>query len=194
MKVIVGLGNPGEKYENTRHNLGFMVLDALLEKFEEASKTFWEKDSKLKAATKQVKHGDNTLLLVKPQTFMNDSGIAVQKVLSFYKIDPVDLILIHDELDLPYGKQRIRFGGGAGGNHGVESVIEHIGDKFLRIRLGIGTDSEHETRREHTDKYVLGKITSHEKGKTKTMIHEAMKSLDLILEHGIDTYMSKYNK
>ncbi len=194
MKVIVGLGNPGEKYEKTRHNLGFMVLDHLLEKYEPASKTFWETDKKLKAQTKQIKKGDTTLLLVKPQTFMNDSGLAVSKVLSFYKVAPEDMIVIHDELDLPFGKQRIRFGGGAGGHHGVESIIEHIGDKFLRIRLGIGTDKEHETRREHTDKYVLGNISSHEKGKTKTMIHEAIKSLDLILEHGIDAYMSRYNK
>lgn len=194
MRVIVGLGNPGEKYEKTRHNLGFMVLDQLLEKFERADKTFWDIDKKSKAETKQIKYNDDTLLLIKPQTFMNDSGIAVSKVLQFYKVTPEDMIVIHDELDLPFGKQRVRFGGGAGGHHGVESIIEHVGDKFLRIRLGIGTDKEHETRREHADKYVLGNISSHEKGKAKTMIHEAIRSLDLLLEHGIDTYMSKYNK
>ncbi len=194
MKLIVGLGNPGEKYIKTRHNLGFMVLDHLLEKFERRDKTFWEDKKDLRSQIKDIKHKENRLLLIKPQTFMNDSGLAVSKVLNFYKALPEDLIVIHDELDLPFGKLRVRFGGGAGGHHGVESIIQHIGDKFLRIRLGIGTDKEHETRREHADKYVLGTISSHEKGKTKTMINETIKSLELILEHGIDKYMSRYNK
>ena len=125
---------------------------------------------------------------------MNDSGIAVRKIIDYYKLKPEDVYIVHDELDLPFGKIRVRFGGGAGGHHGVESVVEHIGDKFLRIRLGIGTDKLHETRREHTDRYVLGNISSHEKGKVKTLTREAIKNIELILAHGIDTYMSKYNK
>jgi peptidyl-tRNA hydrolase, PTH1 family len=201
MKVIVGLGNPGEKYAKTRHNLGFMVLDQLLEKLEPLDKTFWEIKKDLSSEIKLIKPRNQPptakpqeLLLVKPQTYMNDSGVAVGKILAYYKLDPSDMFVIHDELDLPYGKIRVRFGGGAGGNHGVESVINMIGDKFLRIRLGIGTDKLHETRREHTEKYVLGNITTHEKGKTKKMIHEATKIVELLLQHGIDTYMSKYNK
>ncbi|HVT01083.1 MAG TPA: aminoacyl-tRNA hydrolase [Patescibacteria group bacterium] len=201
MKVIVGLGNPGEKYHNTRHNLGFMVLDQLIEKLEPAEKTFWEDERQFKAEIKKIKLKNDErqttseeLLLVKPTTFMNNSGFAVSKVISFYKVKPEDVIVIHDELDLPFGKIRVRFGGGAGGHHGVESVIEHIGDKFLRIRLGIGTDKEHETRREYTDEYVLGNLSSHDKGKAKTMIKQAIKDVELVLKHGIDNYMSKYNK
>ncbi len=195
MKIIVGLGNPGEKYEKTRHNLGFMVLDHLLEKFEPLNKTFWDKAPKLKAEVKQIKYKDTPLLLVKPQTFMNDSGIAVAKILAYYKVEPVDLYVIHDDLDLPYGKIRIRFGGSGGGHHGIESIIEHIGDKFLRIRLGIGSDSpQKEDNKRKVEDYVLGRISSQEKGKTKTMMHESIKNLELILDHGIDTYMSKYNK
>lgn len=201
MKVIVGLGNPGEKYEKTRHNLGFIVLDKLLEKLEPHDKTFWEGSRDLKAQIKKVRIRNHEsrikeqeILLVKPATFMNNSGFAVAKVLSYYKVQPEDMYLVHDELDLPFGKIRVRFGGGAGGHHGIESVVGQIGDKFLRIRLGIGTDKLHETRREHTDRYVLGNITSRERGKVKTMTHEAIKIIELILEHGIDTYMSKYNK
>ena len=169
MRFMVGLGTPGKKSEKPRHNLGYIVLDALLEKLEPLDKTFWENNRNLKTQIKQIKYKDDTLLLVKPATFMNNSGFSVSKVLNFYKIDPKDLYLIHDELDLPFGKIRVRFGGGAGGNHGVESVIEHIGDKFLRIRLGIGTDSNHETRREHTDRYVLGNISSGERGTVKNI-------------------------
>lgn len=199
MKVIVGLGNPGEKYEKTRHNLGYHVLDQLLEKLEPHDKTFWDDNHGLKSHIKKIKLKsenvkDSEILLVKPATFMNNSGFAVDMVIKYFKVKPEDVYLIHDELDLPFGKIRVRFGGGAGGHHGVESVIEHIGDKFLRIRLGIGMDKITESRREHTDKYVLGNISSKEKGKVKTMTREAIKILELILEHGIDTYMSKYNK
>ncbi len=195
MKVIVGLGNPGEKYAKTRHNLGFHVLDQLLEKLEPHDKTFWDDNHQLKAHIKKIKIKEEEILLVKPATFMNNSGFAVTKVLNYFKVKPENLYLIHDELDLPFGKIRVRFGGGAGGHHGVESILEQLKtDKFLRIRLGIGQDNEHESKREHTDRYVLGNISSKEKGKVKTMTHEAIKKLELILDHGIDTYMSKYNK
>src|SRR4051812_5378587 len=144
MKVIVGLGNPGEKYEKTRHNLGFHILDQLLEKLEPHDKTFWDDNHNLKAHIKKIKIKEEEILLVKPATFMNNSGFAVSKVLNYFKVKPEDLYLIHDELDLPFGKIRVRFGGGAGGHHGVESVLEQLKtDKFLRIRLGIGTDGDH---------------------------------------------------
>lgn len=195
MKIIVGLGNPGEKYDKTRHNLGFMTLDALLEKFEPLKQTFWEDEKKLKSQVKELTIKNEKVLLVKPQTFMNDSGEAVVKVLNYYKVELEDLYVIHDDLDLPYGKIRIRFGGSGGGHHGIESIIEHVGDKFLRIRLGIGSDTpQKEDNKRKVEDYVLGRISSQEKGKTKTMTHEAIKSLELILEHGIEKYMGKYNK
>ncbi len=200
MKLIVGLGNPGEKYANTRHNLGFMAADTLLEKLEPLKKTFWEDEAKLKSQIKQIKLGDTTLLLAKPTTYMNDSGIAVSKILNYYKIDPTDLIVIYDDLDMPFGKIRVRFGGGAGGHHGVESIMEQIkSDKFLRIRLGIGeADGRRSERpnqsREAVSEFVLGKLSSSERGKVRTMIKETVKICEKILEHGIDTYMSRYNK
>lgn len=195
MKLIVGLGNPGEKYERTRHNIGFMALDALLSKFEPVDKTFWSENRDLKANLKQLKFKESTLLLAKPTTFMNNSGFAVSKVLSYYKIDPADMVVIHDDLDLPFGKIRVRFGGGAGGHHGVESIINVLGtDKFLRARLGIGTDLRQAIRdKRRADEYVLDNIASTERGKAKTMIREAVRTIELILKHGIEKYMSRYH-
>lgn len=212
MKVIVGLGNPGEKYEKTRHNLGFMVADQLLEKLERVEKTFWDDDKKLKADTKQITfknspsgaeplRGGASILLVKPKTFMNNSGESVLRVLNYYKVTPENIIVVQDDLDLPFGKIRVRFGGAAGGHHGVESIIEHLKtDKFLRVRLGIGHPRDHDDHHaksrnyQNVDDYVLGDISSDERGKTKTMIKETIKTVELILEHGIDVYMAKYNK
>lgn len=197
MKIIVGLGNPGEQYEKTRHNLGFLVLDELLKKNEPLSKTFWDHDSKDKTATKKIKIGNEDFLLVKPLTFMNNSGFAVSKVVNYYKVEPKDVTLIHDDLDLPLGKIRVRFGGGAGGHNGVDSVIEKMGDgKFLRIRLGIGDPKRIENsefRVKNVDDYVLSAFAPNERSKVKSMIKEAIKTIDLISEHGIDKYMSKYN-
>ena len=201
MKVIIGLGNPGEKYAKTRHNLGFAALDTLLEKFEPVDKTFWEEEKSLKSLVKKIKHKDDTILLVKPTTFMNNSGFAVASVLNYFKVAPQDMTLIHDDLDLPFGKIRVRFGGGAGGHHGVESIIEQLkSDKFLRIRLGIGnprriSDKEIKSHNhKDVDDHVLGPIASSERGKVKTLMNETVKSIELILSHGIERYMSKYNK
>lgn len=206
MKLIVGLGNPGEKYERTRHNLGFMVLDELLEKFEPVDKTFWDNNKNLKSELKllpaksQKLNATSRILLAKPTTFMNNSGFAVSKVLSFYKIAPFELIVIHDDLDLPFGKIRVRFGGASGGHRGVESIINVLGtDKFLRVRLGIGksgkiNDERRTTNGERVSRYVLSTFASNERGKVKTMIKETLRTINLILKHGIEAYMSKYNR
>lgn len=198
MKLLVGLGNPGEKYENTRHNAGFVVLDALLKKYENLDKTFWETDKKNYALTKKITIGKEAVLLVKPTTFMNDSGKAVAAVASYYKVPSEDIIVIHDDIDIQFGKEKIRFGGGAGGHHGVESIIEHLKtDKFLRVRLGIGSSERQEERsnKKHAfiEKYVLANFPAQEKGKLKSMITQTVRKIVLLIEHGIDTYMSKYN-
>lgn len=194
MKLIVGLGNPGEKYLNTRHNVGFLVLDHLLQKLEKVKETFWEENGKFKALTKEIEIDGEKIVLMKPTTFMNDSGIAVQKYASYYKIEPQDVYVLHDELDLPIGKIKIRFGGSSAGHNGVSSIIETLGtDKFLRIRLGIGKESRTRNTHDSAD-YVLGTFAASEKGKIKTMINQAIKNILLIEKHGIDLYMSKYNK
>ncbi len=131
MKLIVGLGNPGKDYEDTRHNIGFMVVDKLAREIGRDT-LVWNQDDKRSAFVAKV----GELVIAKPVTFMNNSGVAVKKLADFYKIDPVDVWVIHDDLDLPIGKIRIRNQGGTAGHNGVESIITHLGtDKFLRFRF-----------------------------------------------------------
>ncbi len=204
MKIIVGLGNPGEKYENTRHNLGFIIVDALLKKLEPVKETFWDTDKKNKYLFKKAKFHDQEVMLVKPQTFMNLSGLAVASIINYYKYSVEDIIAVYDDLDLPLGKIRVRFGGAGGGHKGVESLIEKLGsDKFLRVRLGIGSPKHpqfHEEARKQLkskqkiEDYVVAPFDHGDEGHVREMIHKAEKNVLNILEHGIDVYMSKYNK
>lgn len=191
MKLIVGLGNPGTKYEGVRHNLGFEVLDELVKKL---NLTDWEKSDKFKSET--IKYGD--LIFAKPQTFMNKSGLAVSAVANYYKVDPQDIMIIHDELDLPLGKIKVRLGGAAAGHHGVESIIESLGtDKFIRVRLGIGNlktqSSEHKEASISAEKFVLELFPHSEKPQVKHMIKQALKALDLLLEKGLESTQNQYN-
>ena len=135
MKLIVGLGNPGEKYENTRHNIGFAVLDALLHKLTPVEKITWKENKKFNSKVARI----GNLILAKPQTFMNASGIAVAKIANFYHIEPAEIWVIHDEIDLLLEGIRIVRGRGSAGHRGVESIIKELGtDEFVRFRLGIG--------------------------------------------------------
>lgn len=132
MKLIIGLGNPGKKYVNTHHNLGFMALDFLREK---SGAPKFKMNKKCNA---EISKNDN-IIFAKPQTFMNNSGESVSKLLSFFKIAPEDISVIHDDLDLEFGKVKIGAGHGAAGHNGVKSIIGHLGTQdFNRIRLGIG--------------------------------------------------------
>lgn len=167
MKLIVGLGNPGDEYKNSRHNLGFMVLDNYVSSI--MYQVLWEDNKKLKS---QIIKTDKAIF-VKPKTFMNNSGEAVKLLTTYYKLPTTDLIVVYDELDLPLGKIRARTGGGAAGHHGVESVIEILGtDQFKRIRLGIGP------AKGSPEKFVLEPFMPSEKTKVKKMIQEAVSAID----------------
>ncbi len=198
MKLIVGLGNPGEKYEKTRHNLGFSVLDRFLRDFKSVSKTVWEENKKFKSGTVKIewqpKKGKlQEIILAKPTTYMNDSGFAVEIVSSFYKILPSDIFIVHDEIDLPLGKMKIRFGGGTAGHKGVTSVMEKLGtDKFWRMRLGINNVGK-DQKLKHVDKFVLRGFERSEAGKVRDLIKKGSKAIQEILEHGFETAMNKYN-
>jgi len=141
MKLIIGLGNPGKKYFQTRHNLGFMVLDQLIKNIDtvdtKTSFKFKKKfNSKLADLTLENR---KKILMAKPQTFINHSGLAVKKITDFYKINPTDIAICYDDLDLPLGSFRIRHSGSAAGHKGVQSIIDSLGtDSFTRFRLGIG--------------------------------------------------------
>lgn len=207
MKLIVGLGNPGEKYERTRHNVGFMVVEQFLKDYEPVKKTVWEDSGKFKADIAEIEwkplHGEiEKVVLVKPKTFMNNSGLAVQFLASFFKLLVSDVWVIHDDVDLPLGSMRIRMGGSDGGHRGIESIMQQLKtEKFWRFRLGIGhphrgSNDYEEKQKSYVkdiDDYVLGNFTGSEHGKVKDLIKRGSKALQMALEEGLEPTMNRFN-
>lgn len=208
MKLIVGLGNPGDKYESTKHNVGFLVLDHFLKDLESVSKSNWTEDKKLKsqiyAFDYKPKKGDiEKIILARPQTYMNNSGMAVGLIARYYKVKPADVWIVYDELDLPLGFIKIRFGGGTAGHHGLESIMETLGtDKFWRFRMGIGNQKSNlppslKLRRaskiRNMSDYVLGGFGRGDRGKVKAMIKRGSKALSTALEKGLESSMNQFN-
>lgn len=186
MILVVGLGNPGEKHENTRHNIGFMVLDKLLKKLTPVNQSNWEENSKFNCLVSKA--GDD-LILVKPLSFMNASGEVVQKITSFYKISNFALYVIHDDLDLAFGKIKITFGHGSAGHKGVESIIQHLGsNNFVRIRVGIGSD-----KKVDGENFVLSDFAPNETGKLGRIIKKTTEAVQYILDKGVEKAANKYN-
>ena len=146
MKILVGLGNPGDKYEMNRHNVGFMAVEAIAENYSAGP---WKRRFQGMAA--EVEIGRERCLLLKPATFMNESGRSVGEAIRFYKVSPADVIVFHDELDLEPGRVRVKFGGGHAGHNGLKSISAHIGNDYHRARIGIG----HPGSREAVVSYVL---------------------------------------
>lgn len=192
MKLVIGLGNPGEKYAKVRHNLGFEILDKYVSNI--IYQVLWEYNEKLKSEI--IKYGD--LIFAKPQTYMNNSGLAVKILTTYYKIPFTDIIVIHDELDLPLGKIKVRMGGAAAGHHGVESIIKDLNtDQFIRVRLGIGNlktqSAEHKRAHVSAEKFVLEPFMHSEKSQVKHMIKQAMKALEILLEKGLLDTQNQFN-
>lgn len=203
MKLIVGLGNPGTKYTHTRHNIGFLTVDQVFKNLTKVN-TVWEDSVKFKShiAHLTVKNAfgeDEKVLLAKPQTFMNNSGEAVQPLVEFYKIPVEDVWLVYDELDLPLGHLKIRNGGAAAGHHGVESIMEVLGtEKFWRFRLGIGKSRDKEQPVSNqlirdAKEYVLNVFQDGEVGKAKDLIKRGSQALETALEKGIETASNRFN-
>jgi len=180
MLLIVGLGNPGKKYEKTRHNIGFMVLDRLIKDLRyrtSQEKSSFSFNQNLQSAISIVKLNNQKIILAKPQTYMNLSGKAVKKLLSYYKVDQNNLWLIYDDIDLPLGAIRIRQKGSSGGHKGVQSVLDEIKtDYFVRFRIGIGSNRYQDIS---SEKYVLQRFTSKEKEMVEKILDQ---SVDLLLE------------
>lgn len=157
MKLIVGLGNPGERYANTRHNAGFIALDGYVEKNDLGT---WKHKDKFKAEI--LEYGNrksNKVILAKPQTYMNHSGRAVEALKSFYKLDNDQITVVYDELDLPSGEVRQKTGGSSAGHNGVESIMTHIGEDFHRVRIGVRTKL---ADRADTTDFVLSRLSNNE--------------------------------
>jgi PTH1 family peptidyl-tRNA hydrolase len=186
MKLLVGLGNPGRNYENTRHNAGFSILEKLNEK--ENGK--WGNEAKANALISRIKLGNEDVILALPQSYMNLSGEAVVELLRWFKLDISDLIVIHDELDLPFGKIQIKKGIGTAGHKGIKSIIERIGEDFVRVRIGIGI----ENLEIPSEKFVLEKFSDGELQKLEKIEDDAIEKLKLLVKHGYEEFVSKYNK
>ena len=186
MKLIVGLGNPGSQYEHTRHNAGFAAVDAISEKL---GVTFSR--SMHRAQVARAHHAGNSLLLVKPQTFMNLSGRAVAPIAHQYGCAPEDLLVIADDRHLPLGTVRLRPGGGAGGHKGLLSITADLGTgDFHRMRLGIGID---QVPGGDLSAFVLGRFTPEEQAAVATMTEQAVSAGFCWLEHGVEQAMQRFN-
>lgn len=184
MYIIVGLGNPGKQYENTRHNMGFIAVDRLAERC-----GIKVNKIKHKALVGEGRISGQKVVLVKPQTFMNLSGNSVREVLEYYKEEPEHLIVIYDDIDIAVGSVRLRKKGSAGTHNGMRSILYDIqSDQFPRLRIGIGAD-----RRMPLDKYVLGGFTKEEKPLLAEAVDRGVAALETLLAEGIDIAMSQCN-
>ena len=186
MKMFAGLGNPGAEYAATRHNVGFMLADALAAHWDTAS---WR--LKQDALVTEARIGAEKILLVKPLTYMNESGRAIGPLLSWYKLDASDLIVAHDDMDLPVGTIRLRKKGSAGGHNGMKSILYHVRDEnFPRVRIGVGHPVH---GRDQVIRHVLSPFSSEDAQKIREAIDYLLPAVDCILTEGIDLAMNKYN-
>ena len=186
MKIFVGLGNPGAEYAKTKHNVGFMLADKL---FAELGADSWRE--KFNALIAETFFEGEKIFLVKPQTFMNLSGEAVGAITDFYKVPTENLIVAHDDMDLPVGMIRLRPKGSGGGHHGVESIIQHLGGEknFARVRIGIGRPPQNWSVNNH----VLSPFNAEDAEKISGAIDELVPAVKCIFQNGIDYAMNKFN-
>ena len=186
MYVIAGLGNPGREYEGTRHNVGFMTLDALADKY--------NIDVREKAFKGLIGKGvieGNKVILVKPQTYMNLSGECIRQVMDYYKVDPSEFIVIYDDISLGVGQLRIRAKGSAGGHNGIKNIIAHLGGQvFPRIKVGVG---EKPPKYDLAD-YVLGHFSKVEQELMSEGYDNAVKAVELIVSDQMSEAMNEYNR
>jgi len=170
--LIVGLGNPGNKYVHTRHNVGFMVLDKLCDGEFKLEKKF----------NAEICELDNEIILLKPQTFMNLSGEAIKSFADYYKVDPKDIWVIHDDLDISFGEIRVREGGSSAGHKGIESIIKHLGTQdFLRFRIGVKNEMLDKIE---TEDFVLQGFSENENKKLPKVINICINEIKEMLETG----------
>jgi len=186
MKAVFGLGNPGDRYANTRHNIGFLVVDALA-----ALVGVMITKKKFSAKTGEIHIGGERVFVAKPQTYMNISGQSVAQAARFFRLDAPDIIVVYDDMDLDFGKLRIRPGGGAGGHRGVKSIIDHLGDAdFNRVRIGIGRPGESDR---NAVGHVLGSFSQREREDLDDIVDRAVDALRTIITSNITMAMNQYN-
>jgi len=183
IKLVIGLGNPGRKYERTRHNIGFLVLDRL------ASGYGAEMANHLKWRAHVAKAPGLGTILMKPQTFMNESGQSVGAALRFYKWEPEEVLVVYDDVSIPFGSLRFRMAGSAGGHNGIKSMINHLGsDRFPRLKLGIGNETQNSMVG-----HVLGKFSTDEQNELENTLATAAEAVQLALSEGVQAAANSFN-
>jgi PTH1 family peptidyl-tRNA hydrolase len=182
MRLLVGLGNPGARYSGNRHNIGFMAADAIVRRH-----SFSAIRERFHGLAAEGMIGGEKVLVLAPQTFMNDSGRSVQAAVQFFKLQPADVIVIYDELDLPLGKVKAKRGGGAGGHNGIRSIDAHIGAEYWRVRLGIG----HPGQKELVKHYVLSDFFKEEQPLLQSVIDAVADAIPLMIAGEDGRFMNK---
>ncbi len=188
IRLVAGLGNPGREYADTRHNLGFRVVDA----FVAARRAAWNHRREFSADVARLSGGsDGELFALKPRTYMNESGTALGSFCRYHRITPAEVVVVYDELNLPFGRTKVSIRGSAGGHNGIESVLQQLGDGFRRFRIGVGP--RHPPAIDLKD-YVLGKMTPEQEQIFQQNLPEYLAGLDLLLTQGVAPAMNRLNR
>ena len=191
LQLLVGLGNPGDKYAGTRHNVGFMALERLAA---QAGGSF-KQQNKLHGLLAEVGVGSKRLRLLLPQTFMNDSGRSIRAALDWFDLEPAQMLVLVDDMDLPLGRLRLRLSGGAGGHNGLRSTIAHLGgQEFPRLRIGIGAPALNPVeRKQRTVGHVLGRFAPADQPVLEEVLEEVLQGVDLIQRLGFERAGNRLN-
>ena len=191
LQLLVGLGNPGPRYVDTRHNVGFMALERLAAR----ECVPFRSQARLQGLLAEIGSGSSRLRLLMPQTYMNESGRSIRAALDWYRLSPSQLLVLVDDMDLPLGRLRLRASGSAGGHNGLRSTIQHLGtQEFARLRIGIGAPAEQPAeRRERTVSHVLGRFSGDERPVVDAMLAEVLSGVELIRRLGLERAGNRLN-
>ena len=185
MLLLVGLGNPNPNNSNNRHNVGFLVIDAINEKFKLS-----KQKPKFKGLLTTGKIDEHKVFAIKPLTFMNSSGVCIKELIEYFKIDVKDVFVFHDDMDIDLGKVKVKFGGSSAGHNGIDSIDKNIGKNYSRVRIGIGRPKKNSTGADH----VLENLSTDEKGNVEKVTQNIIESLSILISKNLDLFSSKINQ
>jgi len=185
MLLLVGLGNPSPNSSNNRHNVGFLIIDAINEKFKLS-----KQKPKFKGLLTTGKINEQKVFAIKPLTFMNSSGICIKELIEYFKINVKDVFVFHDDMDIDIGKVKVKFGGSNAGHNGIDSIDKNIGKNYSRIRIGIGRPKKNSTGTDH----VLDNFSNDEKGNVEIVTKNIIESLSILINKDLDLFSSKINQ
>ena len=185
MILLVGLGNPNLNNSNNRHNVGFLVIDAINEKFKLS-----KQKPKFKGLLTTGKIDENKVFAIKPLTFMNSSGVCIKELIEYFKIDVKNIFVFHDDMDIDIGKIKVKFGGSSAGHNGIDSLDKNIGKNYSRIRIGIGRPKKNSTGADH----VLDNFSNEEKDNVQEVTNSIIESLSILINKDLDLFSSKVNQ